>query len=235
MCACHGELDGARSCTSARLGRPSCVRVSRSCDHTYCSYSRSVHGIASRALPLRRVMPKRLAAGDARAILVSKLDEERSAAAEDIDARDAALSHKEMIRATGRAAVEDALMSPAEGSIKRRASEMTAAGLTAAWLAYKEVYGTNGMAAEVPAAPVLLQPAGQPEEIDFTVPVGAAAPAAASTTTTSVSEPQQSATDASAAESSPQDDAAISAALAPDPEVQEAVRDGPRDISFFCP
>ena len=37
-------------------------------------------------------------------------------------------------------------MSPA-GSLKRKADSITAAGLTADWMAYQEVYGSNGLAA----------------------------------------------------------------------------------------
>ena len=54
--------------------------------------------------------------------------------------------HKELVRAAGRAAVEESLLSKSHG-IKRKASEMSAAGIVAQWQAYAEVYGTNGMAA----------------------------------------------------------------------------------------
>ena len=192
----------------------------------------------------RRRMSRRVSATNARETLVARLaDEERpgdiadepvASASPPVSDEEFKRKRKALVRAAGRAALEESLLSGSCG-VKRKASEMTGVGIAAQCQAYAEVYGTNGMAAGGASSSSSSQPAGQPEEIDFTVPVGAAAPAAASTTTTSVSEPQQSVTDASAAESSPQDDAAISAALAPDPEVQEAVRDGPRDISFFCP
>jgi hypothetical protein len=72
--------------------------------------------------------------------LVHKVDEECAATAEG-DAPDLKERHKKLIRAAGRAAIEETLLNP-----ERPGSEMTPESLAAEWLAYAEVFGTNGMA-----------------------------------------------------------------------------------------
>ena len=174
-------------------------------------------------------MPKRLVAGDARAICVAKLDESRTAASAAAGSMTVAeteeqkRAHKEMVRATGRAAVNDALMSPSNGSVKRKASEMTAQGLTAAWLAYKEVYGTNGMAAGGASSSSTQAPLCRPEDIDPTVPVGNPS------LPTSTEEAE-----ATAPSDAPVEAVADAALLAADNEVQAAASAGAA-ISFFAP
>lgn len=73
------------------------------------------------------------------AALVARVDEERSAHA--VDSGDLSARHKALVRAAGRAALEDTL------NPSKRAPELTIESLTAEWLAYAEVFGTNGMAA----------------------------------------------------------------------------------------
>ena len=74
---------------------------------------------------------------------------------------------KEMLRAAGRAAVEEALLLPLSG-VKRKAHELTARELTSEWLAYADVYGQNGLASGGARSS---RPAG-PEAVDPTCPVG---------------------------------------------------------------
>jgi len=50
--------------------------------------------------------------------------------------------HKALVRAAGRASIEETLLNP-----EREGSHQTAEMLAAEWLAYAEVFGTNGMAA----------------------------------------------------------------------------------------
>ena len=71
--------------------------------------------------------------------LVAKVDEERAAAGA-TDGEDLTARHKELVRAAGRAAIEETLQPTAR-------SELTPETLAAEWLAYAEVFGTNGMAA----------------------------------------------------------------------------------------
>ena len=104
-------------------------------------------------------MPRRrVAAGaDRLATMVAALDAERA-----LDAAPAALDEppqrpaeerKRLVRDAGRAAVEEALLIPAEG-VKRRAAELTSAKLTAEWAAYAQIYGTNGLASSLAFTPV---------------------------------------------------------------------------------
>lgn len=91
-------------------------------------------------------MARRIIAENAREALVSALiKEENSAPGTDAEpaSTEAAFKRKrkELLRAAGRAAVEESLHSG-----KRKASEMTESGIMAQWNAYAEVYGTNGMA-----------------------------------------------------------------------------------------
>lgn len=74
------------------------------------------------------------------AALVAKVDEERAANASD-GASSEGLSdrHKALVRAAGRASIEDTLLNPTR-------AELTVESLAAEWLAYAEVFGTNGMA-----------------------------------------------------------------------------------------
>ena len=89
-------------------------------------------------------MVRRVRAGDGRvAAIVSRLDEERTAssaaaAGDDVEVEEAKRQHKVMVRAAGRAAVEETLLLPETG-VKRKAEMMTRASLTADWLAYAEV------------------------------------------------------------------------------------------------
>ena len=103
-------------------------------------------------------MSRRIAADNAREKLVAQLvDEEqppREVANIPVTTADPPLSdaefkqrHKELVRAAGRAALEESLLSQESHRVKRKASEITASGITAQWQAYAEVYGTNGMAA----------------------------------------------------------------------------------------
>lgn len=112
-------------------------------------------------------MAQLVAAGDARATFIAKLleaqeqdveEESLSAVTENGESRPSAavesaaselaakLKHKELVRAAGRAAVEESLLGE-PNSLKRKASEMTAERIAAQWHAYAEIYGTNGMAA----------------------------------------------------------------------------------------
>jgi hypothetical protein len=70
------------------------------------------------------------------AALVAKVDEERAADGDHSEDR-----HKALVRAAGRAALEESLNPTTE------TAELTLESLTAEWLAYAEVFGTNGMAA----------------------------------------------------------------------------------------
>ena len=99
-------------------------------------------------MPPRRVVPD-----NAREALVAQIAAAGSTPMNDgsmtsiADAEhDANQRHKALVRAAGRAAVEESLLAGTSG-IKRKASEMTAVGIAAQWQAYAEVYGTNGMAA----------------------------------------------------------------------------------------
>jgi len=74
------------------------------------------------------------------AALVAKVDEERVSALKGADL-DLAARHKALVRAAGRAAIEETL------NPTRHVTELTAESLAAEWLAYAEVFGTNGMAA----------------------------------------------------------------------------------------
>lgn len=65
------------------------------------------------------------------------MDEERAAVDDEDDLKE---RHKALVRAAGRAAIEDTLN-------QRQNAELTAESLAAEWLAYAEVFGTNGMAA----------------------------------------------------------------------------------------
>ena len=80
------------------------------------------------------------------AALVARVDEEHAAAAatagEGGAAPDMAERHKALVRAAGRASIEETLLNP-----ERLGSELTAESLMQEWLAYAEVFGTNGMAA----------------------------------------------------------------------------------------
>lgn len=72
------------------------------------------------------------------AALVMKVDAEHAAAGvENPNER-----HKALVRAAGRASIEETLLNP-----EREGSHQTAEMLAAEWLAYAEVFGTNGMAA----------------------------------------------------------------------------------------
>ena len=91
-------------------------------------------------------MARRIVAENAREALVSALiKEEKSTPALDAEPASSEAEfkrkRKELLRAAGRAAVEESLHSG-----KRKASEMSEAGIVAQWNAYAEVYGTNGMA-----------------------------------------------------------------------------------------
>ena len=74
------------------------------------------------------------------AALVAQVDEQRIAASDDAS-DDAAARHKELVRAAGRAALEESL-NPTQPM-----KELTVESLTAEWQAYAEVFGTNGLAA----------------------------------------------------------------------------------------
>ena len=128
------------------------------CENEAVHGTASLHGTASsgneRAQARKSFMARRVVAENAREALVSMMEkEQRPAAASDgndaaADVATAAAAkqrHKELVRAAGRAAVEESLLS--KNGIKRKASEMTAEGIAAQWQAYAEVYGTNGMAA----------------------------------------------------------------------------------------
>ena len=93
-------------------------------------------------------MPRRVAAESARETLVTKLanGETNAPSGDSTSEPSARQRHIELVRAAGRAALEESLQSGPSG-MKRKASEMTAAGIAAQWQAYAEVYGTNGMAA----------------------------------------------------------------------------------------
>jgi len=93
-------------------------------------------------------MPRRVAAESARETLVTKLanGETNASSGDSTSEPSARQRHIELVRAAGRAALEESLQSGPSG-MKRKASEMTAAGIAAQWQAYAEVYGTNGMAA----------------------------------------------------------------------------------------
>lgn len=81
------------------------------------------------------------------AALVAQVDKERTsaAAAGDTDQR---ARHKALVRAAGRAALEDTLHNQTrEGPEDSKLATMTLESLTAEWAAYAEVFGTNGMAA----------------------------------------------------------------------------------------
>ena len=106
-------------------------------------------------------MPK-VVAGEGRVeLLVAEMADGRSADGADGAEPEAGASRggasKEMLRAAGRAAVEEALLLPLSG-VKRKAHELTARELTSEWLAYADVYGQNGLASggarsSRPAAP----------------------------------------------------------------------------------
>ena len=90
-------------------------------------------------------MSRRVTAGNARDTLVAKLAKDGDTTVQqtgDSAERASMQKHKELVRAAGRAAVEESLR-----RTKRKASEMTPEGIVAQWQAYAEVYGTNGMAA----------------------------------------------------------------------------------------
>ena len=113
-----------------------------------------------------------------RATLIAQVvDEERTlAAGGDQDAAAAKQKHKELVRAAGRAALEESL----HGN-KRKAAEMTAEGIATQWQAYAAVYGTNGMAAgggrssEEPAEPAAQLVDAPQQRIDQVVLPAAAA------------------------------------------------------------
>ena len=116
-------------------------------------------------------MPK-VVAGEGRVeLLVAEMADGRSADAADGAEPEAGASRggtsKEMLRAAGRAAVEEALLLPLSG-VKRKAHELTARELTSEWLAYADVYGQNGLASGGARSS---RPAG-PEAVDPTCPVG---------------------------------------------------------------
>ena len=72
------------------------------------------------------------------AALVMRVDAEQAAAGvENPNER-----HKALVRAAGRASINETLLNP-----EREGSHQTAEMLAAEWLAYAEVFGTNGMAA----------------------------------------------------------------------------------------
>ena len=98
--------------------------------------------------------PRRISAENARETLVTKFARAEASAGMDaatpVDDSDPAAAkqareeHLKLVREAGRAALEESLLS---SGVKRKASEMTPAGIAAQWQAYAEVYGTNGMAA----------------------------------------------------------------------------------------
>jgi len=132
-------------------------------------------------------------AENVRATLYAKLVEEEECRAVVIDGDPATVAdsasaasevttkqkHRELVRAAGRAALEESLLSGPSG-VKRKASEMTSAGIADQWNAYAEVYGTNGMAAGG-ARSTLVDPmvplADAPAPSDAGVPVDSAQPA----------------------------------------------------------
>ncbi len=115
-------------------------------------------------------MPK-VVAGEGRVeVLVAEMADGRSADADGAEPEAGASrggASKEMLRAAGRAAVEEALLLPLSG-VKRKAHELTARELTSEWLAYADVYGQNGLASGGARSS---RPAG-PEAVDPTCPVG---------------------------------------------------------------
>lgn len=100
------------------------------------------------------------------AALVARVDEERSAHAD--DSGDLSARHKALVRAAGRAALEETL-NPSQA-----VPELTIESLTAEWFAYAEVFGTNGMAAgggrsesgEIPDVTLASQAKRSEEEVD---------------------------------------------------------------------
>ena len=83
-------------------------------------------------------------------------DEQRAAAAAAAKTR-----KKELVRAAGRAAVEDSLQNGQEGA-RRSGPCLTTECLAAQWHAYAEVYGTNGLATGSAAALGTRQPEARP-------------------------------------------------------------------------
>ncbi|EOD12521.1 hypothetical protein EMIHUDRAFT_247422 [Emiliania huxleyi CCMP1516] len=83
-------------------------------------------------------------------------DEQRVAAAAAAKTR-----KKELVRAAGRAAVEDSLQNGQEGA-RRSGPCLTTECLAAQWHAYAEVYGTNGLATGSAAALGTRQPEARP-------------------------------------------------------------------------
>ena len=127
-------------------------------------------------------MPRRVNAENAREALVTKLAQGEHAPTSDarpeVAEPTARQKHKELVRAAGRAALEESLQS-GPGGVKRKASEMTAAGIAAQWQAYAEVYGTNGMAAGGARSSLVGAEPDASEEVACTS-VGNAEPAAES-------------------------------------------------------
>ena len=80
--------------------------------------------------------------------IVAKVDAERAAdaASEGGASADAKARHLALIREAGRAAIEETLLSPTRDDTEKL-SEMSAEALASEWLAYAEVYGSNGLAA----------------------------------------------------------------------------------------
>ena len=76
------------------------------------------------------------------AALVARVDAEAAeAAADGTSDRDASARHKALVRAAGRAALEETL------NPTRQVADLSMESLTAELMAYAEVFGTNGMAA----------------------------------------------------------------------------------------
>ena len=115
------------------------------------AHGRLPSGPSTRSLTMP---PRRISAENARETLVTKFARAEASAGMDaatpVDDSDPAAAkqareeHLKLVREAGRAALEESLLS---SGVKRKASEMTPAGIAAQWQAYAEVYGTNGMAA----------------------------------------------------------------------------------------
>ena len=80
------------------------------------------------------------------AVIVAKVDEQRASGLSASDGSDMKARHLALIREAGRAAIEETLLSPTRDD-SEKLSEMSAEALAAEWMAYAEVYGSNGLAA----------------------------------------------------------------------------------------
>ena len=118
---------------------------------------------------------RRVEAADWRATLQTERGEggpsaalDDSAASSDAAASAASDEHKSMLRAAGRSAIDEALLAPAAG-VKRKAADWSAEQLTADWFAYRDVYGSNGLAAggatSSATAAARAEPGPDPEEL----------------------------------------------------------------------